>query len=287
MSNRIGKTQGKPELEEDEVLVDLEKEFEEEEEEEQEEEQTKETSEAKGETEDEFELPEKFKGKSIKDIVESYTNLEKEYGRRNNEVGQQRKLIDQLLDLERPKKEEAEEEEKLDADSLLENPADAIAKAVENNPTLKALAEKLTSNDRAVAKDAFEKAHPDWQAVMGSADFAEWILKSEVRKEMFIKADKEYDYATGAQLVSDFKELHPTPSTEESDEGNEDSGEEEAAREEAAKAVTTEKKSKSRSASRKIYSRAQLIELAVRDPEQYARRQEEFRKAYEEGRVRR
>src|SRR6056297_1567571 len=46
------------------------------------------------------EIPEKFQGKSFEDVVDMYRNLEKDYGRKGNEVGELRKLTDELLQLE-------------------------------------------------------------------------------------------------------------------------------------------------------------------------------------------
>lgn len=40
--------------------------------------------------EQEVELPEKFKGKSMEDIISSYENLEKELGRKGQELGELR-----------------------------------------------------------------------------------------------------------------------------------------------------------------------------------------------------
>src|SRR6056297_1023845 len=47
---------------------------------------------------EEFELPPKFKGKKLEDVVQSYLNLEKELGRKGQEVGELRKLADQLVE---------------------------------------------------------------------------------------------------------------------------------------------------------------------------------------------
>jgi hypothetical protein len=46
-------------------------------------------------------LPEKLRGKSLEDIANMYVNLESTYGRMANDLGQQRKLTDRLLDLKR------------------------------------------------------------------------------------------------------------------------------------------------------------------------------------------
>ena len=75
----------------------------------------------------EQDVPDKFKGKSISDVIESYTQLESEYGRRNSEVGSLRKLTDQLLELGDKKQEKAATpKEKVDVDTLLNDPDAAI-----------------------------------------------------------------------------------------------------------------------------------------------------------------
>ena len=43
------------------------------------------------------ELPPKFQGKSVDDIINSYVNLEQQYGRQGNELGELRKLTDSLI----------------------------------------------------------------------------------------------------------------------------------------------------------------------------------------------
>lgn len=289
MSNRIVEAQDESEvLESDEVLVDLdEKEVDdiEEVDEKDKEGESKSKSEADDKDEDEFDLPEKFKGKTLKDVVEAYTNLEKDHGRKSNEIGQLRKSVDQLLDLERLKKEPKEEapDVSIDADSLLENPQEAIAKVLENDPTIKAVKETLSENQKATKLKDFEDSHPDWKEVMGSEQFLTWIEKSPARLKMLKEADANYDYSTGGELIDEFKELYPAKSAEEI---AAEQAEEEEKLEQDHKALTTEKKSKSKGSRRKIYSRKQIVDLAVNNPVEYERRKEEFDKAYLEGRVR-
>ena len=45
-------------------------------------------------------IPSKFAGKSTEEIIDSYTNLEKELGRKAQEVGELRKLSDSFLQAE-------------------------------------------------------------------------------------------------------------------------------------------------------------------------------------------
>lgn len=286
MSNRIVEAQdGTEVLESEEVLVDLDELEEDELEGDNEDEvNTKEDGEAKSDSEDEYNLPDKFKGKTVADIVESYNNLEREYGRRNNEVGELRKLTDQLLELERSKETQTEEadDKTIDADSLLENPQEAINKSIENNPTLKKLTETITNKERAENLSKFEGAHPDWKEVMGSEDFLKWIGQSQVRAKMLIEADQNYDYDTGSVLLNEFKLLNPADSTDDEAE----SKAEEEKLEQDRKAITTEKKSKSKGNRKKIYKRTQLIDMKINRPDEYAAREDEFMLAYAEKRVR-
>lgn len=291
MSNQNDKAQDEARVEDEEQVVDI---FAEEDDdtvvaegEDNEEVQDKsqdETDEASQDDEDEFDLPEKFKGKSIEDIVTSYTNLEKEYGRRNSEVGQLRKLTDKLLDLERqPEKKEEAEDDTVDADSLLENPQESIRKILANDPTIKDLKEAEVARLRDAAKVQFETANPDYKKILKDDKFAAWVLKSDRRKETFVQADQNYDYATMQDMLTDYRELNPTPSAEEE---AEDAAEKEEKKEKDRKKLATQKRSKGNVNQKKVYSREQLIHLKATNPEEYARRHDEFLKAYDEGRVR-
>jgi len=283
MSERITEAQDITEvLESEEVLVDV-TDDENGLEEELDEVSTDTEDEASSDEEDNDNLPEKFKGKTIADVVASYENLEKEYGRRNNEIGELRKLTDQLLDLERKPKEDEATEETLNADSLLENPEEAIRKTLENDPTLQGIKDTLLKTERDGDLKKFDESHPDWKEVMVSEKFLKWIGGSKVRTQMFIEADKNYDYETGSDLLNDFKELNPAESTDtEAEEQAADKKKLEADH----KAITTEKKSKSKGSRRKIYARAQIINMKINNPTEYERRRDEFDKAYYEGRVR-
>jgi len=234
-----------------------------------------------GTEEVESKIPDKFKDKSIEDVIASYQNLESEFGRRNNEIGELRKLTDQLLQLQgqelnEPKRKE--ETPSLDVDTLLENPSDAINSALENNPRLKAIEEQFSKQKIDAAKQAFEATHPDWQEVVGSEGFQKWIVASPIRTKMFQEADASYDYASGGELIGLYKELtqgrEATAATEQK-----------AKRNKQMKAASTEKSGSSVS-SKKVYRRADLINMRSNEPRRYEAMEEDILKAYAEGRVR-
>lgn len=278
MSNRIVEAQDEVILAEDQELINVnnEDEFEDGDE------SGDAGSEAHDSDAEQSTMPTKFKGKTITDVVKAYENLEREFGRKNNEIGELRRLTDNLLRLERPTQKEEAPEDNIDADSLLDNPKEAIRKSLENDPTIKQLKESMINQQRTSDLKEFEGAHPDWKETMASPEFVQWIDKSKVRKAMLIAADRDYDYQTGADLLAEFKETHPTKSAE-------DEAEEQRVRaekkEQDYKKVSGQKRSSSTSRKRKIYSRSQLIQLQIDNPSEYNRRFEEFQTAYAEGRV--
>ena len=46
---------------------------------------------------EEAQLPPKFEGKNVDEIVKSYANLEQQFGRQGSELGELRKLADSLI----------------------------------------------------------------------------------------------------------------------------------------------------------------------------------------------
>ena len=63
--------------------------------------------------EPEYEVPDKFKDKSIQDVSKSYEELEKKLGRQAQELGDTRKLAEDLLrqELEKNRQTQAQQEE--------------------------------------------------------------------------------------------------------------------------------------------------------------------------------
>jgi hypothetical protein len=218
-------------------------------------------------------IPDKFKDKSLEDIVNAYQNLEKEYGRRNSEIGELRKLTDQMLQLETEKRQQQEVPKGIDVDALLDDPNTAINSAIESNPRLKALEEKLIGAERSTAKKQFEAKHSDWQDIVSSEEFHGWVQSSKIRSEMFQRAHQNYEYDVADELFSMYKEASGVK------------------REESAKKTSKQlKKAAVESGStgatkRKVYRRTDLINLRLTDPRKYEAMEDDIMRAYAEGRV--
>lgn len=223
-------------------------------------------------------IPEKFKDKSVEDIITSYLELEKAYGHRSNEVGEYRKLADQLLEQQLQTKKKAveqEEEEPLALDSLLENPEETVSKIV--GKATKPLQDKLKQYDLLQEKTKFEQKHPDWTDIVQSGDFQTWVTSSPLLQQTFIEADKNFDYAKGAELLSLYKSFKPAPQTEEVQA-------KQAKKDKALKNATLETAATG-STSKKYLSRKKLMHLRITDPGKYQAMLPEIKLAYSEGRI--
>lgn len=227
-------------------------------------------------------IPEKFQGKSTEDVINSYTELEKELGRKANEVGELRKLADdfirQQLSVDNSATSEAVKEKNVDVDTLLEDPAKAINDVVDDNPRIKALEDQLQQARIAENKAAFEKKHKNWQEVLATPDFQEWVKGSPIRSQMLLEADRNYDYAMADELFTTYQEIRGKVV--------EDAEKKAAASRKDKMKKAAGEKGASGSTSKKVYRRKDLIRMKVEDPQRYAAMEPDILKAYQEGRVR-
>ena len=225
-----------------------------------------------------FDLPDKFKDKSVGDIAKSYIELEKEMGRKNNEVGELRKITDDYIKQQLEPTQEPKESPKIDLDDLLEDPDSVIRKALDNSPRVAALEEELRSARVEEKRKVFESKHNEWETTLNSTDFQDWIKGSTVRSNMFASASQAYDYDVADELFTLYGELRGA-SKEVAEKRAKTN------RNKALKTGTLEKGSTGEMP-KKIYKRTDIIRLMQTDPSRYADMESDIRLAYAEGRVR-
>jgi len=228
-----------------------------------------------------IEVPEKFKNKSLEDIVKSYMELEKEFGRRNQELGELRKLTDEFLKSQIGVKASATEQEPqkpdVSVDELFDDPADAIVKAVEHAPTVRKLQEELMATKAEIERTKLLEKHPDAIELAQTQEFQSWVMESPIRQELFQRAHMQYDFKAADELITWYKTFNQSKK-EAAKEIREDIAEK------TAKEVRTERNA-SQPVNKKIFRRAELIRLRLEDPARYAALEDEIIKAYAEGRV--
>lgn len=227
------------------------------------------------------EIPAKFKGKSIEDIVHSYTELEREYGRRSNEVGELRKLTDEILKSSlQVDTGGTTAKKKTEVDDLLENPDQVIEDVVSNSPKLKQLEEQLINARREEARKGFEAKHPNAYDIVQDTTFQKWVAASPVRQQMFLDAHQNYNYEVASELIGLYEQVVQT-------EANTVKEDRKAKRSQSLKDATTEKGSSGQS-SKKIFRRTDVLKMIRTNPKKYndPAFQAELAAAYQEGRVR-
>lgn len=222
-------------------------------------------------TQEDDDLPEKYRGKSSKEIAKMHMEAESAFGRQSNDLGELRKLTDELLrqQIKQP------ETEKHEVD-FFENPQEHIRNAVENNPKVLAAERMAQQLAQQSAKQSLVAKHPDMAEIVRNEDFANWVKASPVRTRLFQAADA-YDVEAADELLSTYKQLKTVRATQdvEADKAN---------RSASIKSASVDTGG-SGEKGKKIFRRADLIRLKMNDPQKYEAMQDTIDAAYREGRI--
>ncbi len=229
-------------------------------------------------------IPSKFANKSTEEIIDSYTNLEKELGRKAQEVGELRKLSDSFLQAEVARKNNPQDNTPLetkdnDDTDFFDDPNKAVNRMIENHPKFQEFQQFQAQQAQAGAKAQLEQTHPDFTDVVQDKAFQEWVQDSPIRMQMFQAADS-YNFDAANELLSNWKDRSMISKTQEVKQAAETN------RKDALKAASTESRSSSGSnAGGKTYRRADLIRLKMEDPSRYESLEDDIFAAYADGRV--
>ncbi len=221
------------------------------------------------------ELPDKYRGKSVDDVIRMHQEAEKLMSRQAQEVGEVRKLADELIKSQLKPKPEPEVAEEVD---FFENPQEAVRRAVESNPKVLAAEQYAISVQRQQAQQTMIQKHPDAPAIVNDPEFQNWVRSSRVRERLFQQADAEYDFDAADELLSTFKELRQVK-VKRDDSANDES------RRQALKSASVDTGGSGEN-TKKIYRRADLIRLKISNPSKYEAMQDDIMAAYAEDRVR-
>ena len=223
------------------------------------------------------ELPDKYRDKSLDDIVKMHQEAEKLIGKQAQEVGEVRKLADELIKQNLGSRQQQTRQEEPEVD-FFENPQKAIQRTVDNHPDVQAARQATLEMRRSQIQQRLAQEHPDFGEIAKDQDFANWVKSSPVRIKIFEQADSGYDFDSANELLSTYKQLRSVKQKQNSDEG-------EVTRKQNLKAVGVDVGGSGES-SKKVYRRADLIRLKMQDPDRYDALSQEIMTAYQEGRVR-
>lgn len=224
-------------------------------------------------------IPEKYKGKSLAEIAKMHEEAEKLIGRQANEVGELRKLTDEILKQQLANAQPKQQEQAQEVD-FWSDPDTYLNKKLETHPDILAARQAQLQMKMQQTAALLQKNHPDFQEIAVSSDFQDWVAKSKVRTQLYVQADKDFDYEAADELLSTYKAIVG----KKAEEGQQQAKELSASRQKQLKAATVDAGSGNET-SRKVYRRADLIRLKMTDPARYEALSDEIMAAYAEGRV--
>lgn len=224
----------------------------------------------------EDEVPEKYQGKDIKDVVRMHQEAEKLLGKQSSEVGELRKIVDDFVKTQLEAKNSPQET--VEDFDIFDDPDKYIENKLANHPKIKEAEELSRQMKQAEIYNKLQSNHPDFKDIIQDDKFGEWVAKSKVRTELYQRADQKFDYDSADELLSLWKErrslVKETAEMQETDR-----------KRQLKSASTGNAKGSGESPSRKIYRRADIIKLMQTDPKRYQALSDEIMAAYSEGRV--
>lgn len=227
------------------------------------------------ETPEEDDIPEKYRGKSTKDMIKMHQEAEKLNGRHGNELGELRRVVDDYIKVQSSK--EAKQEPELDDDSFFTDPQTAVKKAIDNHPSVKEAKQASLAMKQQEVLNKLGSKHPDFMETVQDPSFAEWVQGSRIRTEMYARAEANFDFDAADELLSNWNERkqvsEKVAQTSKVD------------KQQQLKAASVSTQGASESVSKKKYRRTDIIKLMQTDRNQYEARADEFMAAYAEGRV--
>lgn len=231
---------------------------------------------------EEDDLPEKYRGKSPREIVQMHQEAEKLLGKHSSEVGELRKVVDtfiqgqtqQFSTQQQPVQDDSEEVD------FFEDPERAVTKAIDNHPSVRQAAQSAEEFRKQAALATLRNKHPDMEEVFSNPKFQDWVKGSAVRQQMLAHADNNYDTEVASELLTLYKDR--VGMAQQADKV------EQVARKQQVKAASTGNANGSASATsgKRIYRRTDIIRLMKTDPDRYEALSSEIMQAYAEGRVR-
>lgn len=220
-------------------------------------------------------IPDKYSGKSLEDIVHMHQEAEKLIGRQAQEVGEVRRLADDLIKQQLSTKQTpVQEENEID---FFEDPKKAVRNAVDKHPDVLAAKQAAQEMRQMRTQETLNKKHPDMAEIVKDGEFIEWVKASPVRLNMYAQADANYDLASADELLSTFKQIRSVKAQQTQNDGSQ-------ALKQSLKAASVDTGGTGVS-SQKIYRRADLIRLRMTDPRRYEALSDDIMAAYSEGRV--
>ena len=221
-------------------------------------------------------LPEKYRGKSAKEIIAMHQEAEKLIGKQGGEVGELRKVVDDFIKTQTSKDLQTETPDFEDGDFFVD-PKSTVNKAIDKHPAILEAKRASFEMKKADTLARLGKEYPDFMETVSNQNFIDWISASKVRTELFSRAENQLDYDSANELLSTWKDKQSV-TKKALDTSKMD-------RDKQLQSADVGSSSSSEKVSKKKYRRSDIIRLMQTDRAKYESLSEEILKAYAEGRV--
>jgi len=219
-------------------------------------------------------IPEKFRGKSLEEVVTSYQELEKQLGKQGQELGELRKTYDAYIRSE--VRNRGDETAPLESQSFniseTQEPRHEPVRS-EHPSDLGHIQAELHELRRERFLSKLEAKHSDYDSIVNNPEFVDFVKESPARVELFRRADQGFDLDSAGELFDMWREKHGTAVAAQ------------AQAEEAFEQAKMDVGTPNNPVSTQKFRRADIRDLAMRDPARYKALEPEIRRAYAEGRV--
>jgi hypothetical protein len=138
------------------------------------------------------ELPARYRGKSVDELIEMHQNAEQLNSRHAQELGELRRTVNSLVDVATKKPTEAAPVKKpVTVDDIYENADESVRRVVreETSATIEELRTAAQRSEARAKLAEFKSKHPTFDADMGDPAFLDWIKASPYRVRLAVAAD--------------------------------------------------------------------------------------------------
>jgi len=230
-------------------------------------------------------IPAKYKGKSIEDVIKMHMSAEDLIRKHSDEVGFARRMAEELV--KRQETVEGSRTKRNDADpeesnvDFFADPVNAVKKAVETHPDVVAARETALETRKRMSLETVTKAVGDPAKYFADPEFIEWVQANPFRGQALRHADLNMDANAAIEIFETYN-LHQGVKASKSQEKQQEVNQKQAT---AKKAAIVDGGSPGEKSAGPIYKRADIIRLQNTDPDRYERLMPQIMKAYAEGRV--
>jgi hypothetical protein len=237
--------------------------------------ETLDTSTSKEEVVDD--LPEKYRNKSLKDIIAMHQESEKLIGKQGNEVGELRRTVDDFIKTQTSRNLQTDVEPELNDDDFYSDPIQATKRAIDEHPAIKDAKQQSIAMKQAAVQNKIATKYPNFREIATSQEFGNWVNGSKVRIELYNRAQNDYDFDSADELLSTWIERQEY-TKKVTDTSKLD-------REQQLKSADMGTSGATEATSKKKYRRSDIIKLMQTDPDRYDSMANEIMIAYRENRV--